>query len=62
MGAFRDKPILAIALLVLAVLVLGASLYFTFGRTSVSSPFEQQPQQPAPQPSDSKEGAPTVVM
>ncbi|GEM_PF-3404208 len=60
MQVFREKPAVAWALLVLALLVLGASLYFTFGRRA-ASPFEDapvsspQPTQPVEPPSQDRE-------
>ncbi|MDW8050888.1 MAG: hypothetical protein RMJ83_00225 [Armatimonadota bacterium] len=51
MQVFRNNPLLAVALLVVALIVLGVSLYFSFGRRA-TSPFEgtpaATPSQPAP--------------
>lgn len=51
MQIFRNNPLLAVVLLVVALIVLGASLYFSFGRRA-TSPFEDapvaNPSQPTP--------------
>lgn len=48
MQVFRNNPLLAVVLLVVALIVLGASLYFSFGRRA-TSPFEGAPAATPPQ-------------
>ena len=63
MQLFRHKPILAFLLLVVALLALGISLYWVYGRSS-GSPFTLPPDAPPPEssPLPSSEGEPTTVL
>lgn len=61
MQFIRNKPGLAFLLLIIALLALGVSLYFTFGRVA-SSPFELPKDAPSTAPPPPSEGEPTTVM
>jgi|GEM_PF-1965978 hypothetical protein len=56
MQTLRNNPVLAIALLVVAVVALAISFYFAFVREAApQSPFSQDPANPpATQPKDTK--------
>lgn len=61
MQFIRNKPGIAFLLLVIALLALGASLYFTF-RRAASSPFELPKDVPPTTPPPTSEGEPTTVL